>query len=173
MVVTYTRIGNSLNSQSDKIEDSKTKWALALHSFNPVVNLQKLFTVKESGDKALNVLNGVRVLSICWIILSHSFVFVSMTAITNGQTLNVLSKNEFFSLIPGGEFAVDSFFFLSAFLTFYILICKLYPKKGNIGIINTIVLYFHRYYRLIFPLLFIELFSMYLLRYLGNGPIYR
>jgi len=173
MLVSYTNIGNNGNFRSEKIEDKKMPWALALHSWNPIVNLEKLFTVKEGGDKTLSVLNGVRVLSIGWVILGHSFSFVTMSAIKNGQTLNVLFDSDFFSIVPGGIYAVDTFFFLSGFLTFALLISKMYPKKGMIGIVNTFLIYFHRYYRLIFPMIYIQLFTMFVMRYFGNGPMYR
>ena len=75
-----------------------------------------------------------------------------------------------FILIPGGLYAVDSFFFLSGFLTFYLLWTKMYPKKGKM---NYLMLWFHRYYRLFFPLVFTMGFCIYLMRYLGDGPFYK
>mmetsp|Transcript_9091 Transcript_9091/g.8677 ORF Transcript_9091/g.8677 Transcript_9091/m.8677 type:complete len:382 (+) Transcript_9091:397-1542(+) len=173
MLVSYTNIGNNGNFRSDKIEDRKMAWALALHSWNPIVNLQKLFTVKDGGDKTLNVLNGVRVLSIGWVILGHSFAFVMFSSVKNSQSLKVLFESDWFSLVPGGYFAVDTFFFLSGFLTFALLISKMYPKRGMIGIVNTLLIYFHRYYRLIFPMVYIQFFTMYVVRYIGSGPMYR
>ncbi|CAI2384962.1 unnamed protein product [Moneuplotes crassus] len=173
MLISYTNLGNNGNFRSDKIEDRKMTWALALHSWNPIVNLSKLFTVKDGGDKTLNVLNGVRVLSIGWVILGHSFAFVMFSTVKNGQTLKVLYDSDWFSIVPGGVFAVDTFFFLSGFLTFALLISKMYPKRGMIGIVNTLLIYFHRYYRLIFPMIYIQFFTMYVVRYLGSGPLYR
>ncbi|CAI2359170.1 unnamed protein product [Moneuplotes crassus] len=173
ILITYTNIGSNGNFRSNKIEERKTTWALALHSWNPIFNLQKLFTVKEEGDKTLSVLNGVRVLSIGWVILGHSFAFLSISVVKNIQTLGVLFDSDFFSIVPGGIYAVDTFFFLSGFLTFALLISKMYPKKGMIGIVNTFLIYFHRYYRLIFPMIYIQLFTMFVMRYFGNGPMYR
>eukprot|EP00343_Euplotes_focardii_P007471 CAMPEP_0205818724 /NCGR_PEP_ID=MMETSP0206-20130828/748_1 /ASSEMBLY_ACC=CAM_ASM_000279 /TAXON_ID=36767 /ORGANISM="Euplotes focardii, Strain TN1" /LENGTH=582 /DNA_ID=CAMNT_0053111403 /DNA_START=329 /DNA_END=2077 /DNA_ORIENTATION=+ len=175
MIITYTKVGDQYSDPNGdaKIEDKKAPWALIFHSFNPIVNLQKLFTVKEGGDTTLDVLNGVRVLSICWIILGHSFAFVQFSSLSNSSTLSTLYDSDMFAIIPGGEFAVDTFFYLSGFLTFYLLTSKLYPKKGNIGLVNTFLIYFHRYYRLIFPLVFVQFFTMFVIRYFGDGPIYR
>lgn len=81
--------------------------------------------------------------------------------------------DKLFGLIPGGFYAVDSFFFLSGLLTFYLLTEKLLPKKGWAGFYKTFLIYFHRYYRLIFPLVFVTLFTMYIMRYIGDGPMNR
>lgn len=173
MVVTYTKLGNKSDENTQKVEENKTRWALALHSFNPIVNLQKLFTIKEGGDHTLDVLNGVRVLSIGWVILGHAFSFTMFSGILNMQTLSVLFDSDLFSVVLGGIYAVDTFFFLSGFLTFALLLAKLYPKRGMIGLGNTFLIYFHRYYRLIFPMLYIQFFAMFVIRYLGSGPAYR
>ena len=176
--MTYTNIGNKSYLENgvgsnSKIEDRKTRWALAFYSFNPIVNLEKLFTVKQGGDQSLAVFNGVRVLSICWVVVGHGFSLVNLAPVRNIQTVSDMVKDPTFSLVPGGFFAVDSFFYLAGFLTFYLLTAKLYPKKGKIGILNTFLIYFHRYYRLFFPLLFVQLVATYLMVYFGDGPFYR
>mmetsp|Transcript_33776 Transcript_33776/g.38915 ORF Transcript_33776/g.38915 Transcript_33776/m.38915 type:complete len:259 (-) Transcript_33776:511-1287(-) len=79
----------------------------------------------------------------------------------------MMSDSAFF-VVPGGFFAVDSFFFLSGFLTFYLLTAKMYKKTENF-----FLLYFHRYYRLIFPVVFVVAFSTWLMKYLGSGPVYK
>lgn len=139
IIIAYTNIGNisylenGVGSNSN-IEDRKTRWALAFYSFNPIVNLQKLFTVKAGGDDSLAVFNGVRVLSICWVVVGHGFSLISLAPVKNFQTVNLLFEDRTFSIVPGGFYAVDSFFYLAGFLTFYLLTAKMYPKKGMIGI---------------------------------------
>ncbi|CAI2359321.1 unnamed protein product [Moneuplotes crassus] len=172
MLISYTNIGDNSNIRSRKVEERKTKWALAFHSFNPIINLQKLFTISSGGDKSLSVLNGVRVMSIIWVILGHSFSFLGMAATTNDQSASALYDSDLFSIVPGGYYAVDTFFFLSGFLTFALLIYKIYPKRG-IGIYDTFLVYFHRYYRLIFPLVFVQFLVMYVMEHLGSGPLYK
>jgi len=46
----------------------------------------------------------------------------------------------------------------------------MYPRKGKD---NYLLLYFHRYYRLVFPILFITFIGLFLIKYLGDGPYYR
>jgi len=175
IVVQYTNLGNKpgRDHQQSRPEDSKLKWALFFYAFNPVVNLQKLFYVKGGGDQRLAVLNGVRVLSIGWVILGHGFGYFPIGAVTNMGTVMKMVDNPSFSIIAGGYFAVDTFFFLSGFLTFAIMTQKLYPKGGWAGFKNTFLIYFHRYYRLIFPIIFTILLLLFLVRYLGSGPSYR
>ena len=175
IVIENTNIGNKpgVDISQSKPEEAKQKWALLLYSFNPVVNLRKLFHVKEGGDKRLAVLNGVRVLSIGWVILGHGFGFVFLGPVTNITTAMNMFHDTFFGIIPGGFFAVDTFFFLSGFLTFAIMTQKLYAKGGWVGGKNTFLIYFHRYYRLIFPIIFLTLLATFLTRYLGGGPIFR
>lgn len=175
IVVQYTNFGNipldpSLNPTEVNTEDKKSKFALFFYSFNPIINLQKLVTVKEGGDQTLTVLNGVRVISICWVIIGHAFTFIQFVPILNIQTMYSLFDHHLFALVPGGLYAVDTFFFLSGFLSCYLLAVKAYPKKGKI---NWLLVYFHRYYRLIFPVVFVTFFSMFVIQFLADGPFYR
>jgi hypothetical protein len=178
IVVQYTNIGNKryiLNGENEpeNIEDKKTRLTLFFYSWSPIVNFKKLVTVKQGGDQRLSVLNGVRVLSIGWVIVGHGFGFAALGAVKNIGTFSLLMNDKTFAIIPGGYYAVDSFFFLSGFLTFYIMTSKLYSKGGFLGPIKTFLIYFHRYYRLIFPLAFVTLVVMYLMPYIGSGPYYR
>lgn len=165
IVVQFTTLGDIEGDQNNK-----SKFALFFYSFNPIVNFQKLFTVRAGGEQRLNVLNGVRVLSICWVIAGHTFGFMAMTPILNSPTMQNIYSKTLFSVIPGGMYAVDSFFYLSGFLSCYLLTTKMYPKKGKISVP---LLYFHRYYRLIFPIVFCTLIMMYIMKYAGDGPVYK
>ena len=73
------------------------------------------------------------------------------------------------SITGGGFFSVDVFFFLSGFLCSYPLLQKMYPAKGKINVPMT---YFHRYYRLIFPILAVTLFMSSYYKYIGDGPMW-
>ena len=71
-------------------------------------------------------------------------------------------------LIFGGFFAVDSFFFLSGFLTYCLLTEKLFGKPFNFK--SFVMIYIHRYVRLLFVLGFMLLFIMFMFQYLTSGP---
>ena len=174
-IIQMTNIGNKpgVENPSEKPEEIKQKWALFFCAFNPIMNLQKLFHVKEGGDQTLAAFHGVRVLSIGWVVLGHAYGLPFVGPITNVATALNMSKTPIFSLVPGGYFAVDTFFYLSGFLTFGIMTQKLYSKGGWVGPKNTLLIYFHRYYRLIFPIIFVTIIALFLLRYMGSGPIFK
>ena len=67
----------------------------------------------------------------------------------------------------GGEFAVDVFFFMAAFLATYVMMGK-FTKAGWI---NPLMVYFHRFWRLIFPLVIATFVGSYILAYLIRGPL--
>jgi hypothetical protein len=174
IAVQYTKLGDINNvSQEEKtlIEKRKNKIAMFFYCFNPILNLNKLFTVKEGGDESLAVLNGVRVLSILWVALGHAFSFFSFGPVHNYQLAETtVLKSHTSGMIAGGLYAVDTFFFLAGFLTWYLVTIKAYARKGNI---NWVLVYFHRYYRLIFPIVFITFFAMYGYSFFADGPLYR
>lgn len=64
---------------------------------------------------------------------------------------------------------MDVFFFISAFLGSYLLLVKTYGSRKSI---NIPLLYFHRYYRLIFSIVLLTLFLMYIYPLLGYGPMW-
>ena len=78
-----------------------------------------------------------------------------------------MSEWTLFGFIPAAMFAVDIFFYLSGFLTFYLLADKFFEK--GLKILQIPMIYLHRYLRLIFPIIFVTMFCMWIFRYLGNG----
>ena len=81
VVVEFTSFGDhsplsEYEKEHMKIEERKSKLGLLFYSFSPANNIKKLFTVSKKGDQSLAVLNGVRVLSIGWVVVGHSFNFI-------------------------------------------------------------------------------------------------
>jgi peptidoglycan/LPS O-acetylase OafA/YrhL len=87
-----------------------------------------------------------------WIILGHAFftTMVSVLANPDPESFNTVARRFLFTFVPGAFYAVDIFFFLSSFLGVYLMLEKLYPKRGKM---NYGLLYFHRFYRLLPPVL--------------------
>ena len=84
---------------TEKIEERKTKLGLLFYSFSFKNNLQKLFEVSDRGDANLKILNGIRVLSICWITVGHTFTNVVADPVTNFSTALDISKGILFTLV--------------------------------------------------------------------------
>lgn len=152
-----------------KKDERLSRLGLVFYSFSFRNNLEKLFTVDDRGDSNLKVINGIRVFSICWVITGHVFMNLSGSPMTNLLTVLNITEKWYFALVPGGFFAVDVFFYMSGFLTFYLLTQRLYPRRG---IDNYPMIYFHRWYRLVIPSGFCMLISMYAFKYWGSGPRY-
>lgn len=150
MIVTFMMIGllveftdaanKRVLTQDEKkllrLEDQKTKIGMFFYSWSPANNIVKLFTVDHNADNKLAILNGMRVISISWVILGHAYSFDFMFPVTNIMTTLDITKPFTFMFVAGGIYAVDTFFFLSGLLTFYLLTSKFYQKRGAMGLKN-------------------------------------
>ncbi|CEM15783.1 unnamed protein product [Vitrella brassicaformis CCMP3155] len=139
-----------------------------LMCFDPINNWNKMFSLKTS-DKSLSCLNGVRVLSLSWIILAHILVAEGIAAtLKNIQVVGGLLQRFSFQTIIGGFFAVDSFFYLSGFLTAYTVTNTTRTKtRGKLPVGMAIL---HRYVRLTPVYLFVIFFWDKVAPYLALGP---
>ncbi|CAF1044534.1 unnamed protein product [Rotaria sp. Silwood1] len=126
----------------------------------------------NSYPKNLACLNGIRVLSLCWILLGHTCIFAAYYS-DNLMTIFNLSRKLWFQLIAQTFFSIDSFFLLSGLLaSFTYFISKTENEKFSIVkfFLNHYVHYYLRYTPLygIILLIYITL-SPYLAQ---DGPIY-
>jgi peptidoglycan/LPS O-acetylase OafA/YrhL len=132
-------------------EKHKSKLGLIFLSFSITRNVRKLFwTRKPAKDDYLTVFNGVRVLSICYVMLGHAYgsIFIHsmqkktqnlkskksprpIAPVTNIINMFDYEKPWLFEIVPGGFYAVDVFFFLSAYLGAYLMLLKFYSKKNQ------------------------------------------
>jgi peptidoglycan/LPS O-acetylase OafA/YrhL len=170
-VVEFTPLFNKAIPQAQMKEDvamNKTIIGKALISFSPHRNLKKLFYSPFNANDNLRVFNGVRLLSMLYVVLGHAYLNVLITATANSSYLNEFLHPLWFQVVPGGFFAVDVFFYLSAFLGAYLMITKFNGKKC----INFGMIYFHRFYRLAPNVLILLLMAMTFYEYLGSGPVW-
>ena len=103
-----------------------------------------------------------------YVILGH---FDSNNA---GNANNVTSfeaayQNWYGVFVEGGEYAVDAFFCMAAFLATYVMLGKL--AKSKTGCMNVDLAYFHRWYRLVPALALATLVVSYLFPWLIHGPM--
>lgn len=97
-------------------------------AFSFTSNFKRLVKVGDSEDKSLWSLNGLRVFAISLVVIGHSYINSTMSVAHNILFFMDLFKAPFIGVVLNAVFAVDTFFFLSGLLTFYLLTLKLHPK---------------------------------------------
>ena len=140
-----------------------------VQAFSLYKTLGTVFSTKQTSA-AITCINGIRVLSILWVIICHAYVWVfQYTGADN--TLNLLQtlKRFSFQVISNGFFSVDSFFLLSGLLGAYLTLRQMQRRKGKFPFV---MYYVHRYLRLTPVYAFVVFFYWFLLKQLGNGPTY-
>jgi len=97
-----------------------SKFDKFMSCFSALDNISKLTKPRaKKGDSELEVLNGVRFLSCCFIILGNVFLYTLKSPLQNLDVLQQWFSSGFFSIALGADLVADSFFWLSAFLGSY------------------------------------------------------
>ena len=136
-------------------------------------NFRKLRAVPPETET--DCLNGMRVLTMVWIIIGHTMLMPAAIAgyDNEGDLVATWGYRGTFVLqsILGAEVGVDTFFFLSGFLTFRLLplLSKLASKTKSI-VVTTVLASFKRYIRLTPSLVFVMLIYYKILPFYGAGP---
>ena len=150
----------------------KTRLVKFFEIFDIQINFLKLTEIRQ-GDlshEALKVFDGVRFFSTCWVVLGHVFFFCLVAGFKNLSYFSIFSKSLKLCIVYSGLYAVDVFFFLSAFMLFLGLNRYLNQNIPKIKIVSMAII--NRYIRLL-PLYIYIIFAMtYINPYLGEGPLY-
>ncbi|XP_072014769.1 uncharacterized protein [Amphiura filiformis] len=86
-----------------------------LTCFCAITNGKKILTIQKSGPYShLAALNGIRVLSMFWVILGHTYAFI-IGFVDNQAAAYSVYKRFSFQAIGNATFSVDSFFVLRNF----------------------------------------------------------
>ncbi|XP_071041481.1 nose resistant to fluoxetine protein 6-like isoform X2 [Parasteatoda tepidariorum] len=91
--------------------NNKSAAIKALLCFSAYTNTIRLLKVDENPD-TLHIFHGLRVLSITWIIWSHSYLVGSHRAFDGAFRSISLGKEFIFQTVPCGFLAVENFFFM-------------------------------------------------------------
>eukprot|EP00475_Leptophrys_vorax_P016689 TRINITY_DN23182_c0_g1_i1.p1 TRINITY_DN23182_c0_g1~~TRINITY_DN23182_c0_g1_i1.p1 ORF type:complete len:683 (-),score=171.21 TRINITY_DN23182_c0_g1_i1:92-2107(-) len=154
-----------------KKRDDRSMSDKLIEAFAASENLRKLFTVSEGGNPQLSklkALDGIRVMSLLWVILGHTYMNFTSTS-QNLVALQDKLKDYSFLFVTNAFFSVDTFFFLSGFLACILLLLEL--EKGvrfdasKIGFV-----YLHRIWRILPTYLLVVLFLTFVMNFTGNGP---
>jgi len=127
-----------------------------------------MFWATQKDDDYLTIFNGIRVISMVYIIFGHVHESIQAMPITNAEGVQNILTSFYGVFVMGAFYSVDVFFFLSAFLGAFLMI----PKLKNLSPVTLGLIYFHRFFRILPTLgLFLFLFITFYV-YLGSGPIW-
>lgn len=154
-------------------DDVKPRGALQnfLYSFAVLNNSRRLIWGRgDKVDRELEILNGIRVFLISFVILGHTFLYSLRGPVSNPMVLLEWFDRWTFYMMMTAPYTVDLFFWLSGFLGSYLMLELLRKRNGKNQPYLLIML--HRFLRLA-PLYFATiLFFWYILAMAGNGPIF-
>ena len=172
MVVEYTslfdRYKSHVTEPSKDVAQDKNLIGKIFIAFSPSRNLIKLFYSPFNDKDNLKVLNGVRVLSMLYVVFGHAYFNCIVLPTSNPQLIIDRVHPLWFQIVPGGFYAVDVFFYLSSFLGCYLMVSKLEKSRR----VPFAMIYFHRFYRLAPTVFLVIMFFMTFYRMLGNGPVW-
>ena len=123
----------------------------------------------KQPPSAITSINGLRVMSMFWVILGHTYFIALEAGLDNTLRLKDVMGRFSFQAIGNAYFAVDSFFVLSGLLVMYLSMRQMKRKNGRFPFLTY---YLHRYLRLTPTYAFVLFFIWFLSRYLANGPKY-
>jgi peptidoglycan/LPS O-acetylase OafA/YrhL len=159
-----TELLSNVHIQENQCSGFKHKVLNICRVFSFFTNGKKLFGT-ETAVGPLASLNGIRVLSMWWVILGHTYFFAVFN-IDNVLEASKLTQRFSFQPIVNGSFSVDSFFFLSGLLVAYLSFKQIKEK----GTLNWPYYFLHRYWRLTPLYLSVILYYAFISPYTITGP---
>lgn len=138
-----------------------------IKAFTLIESFQNLSKIRQNNK--LGVINGLKIISYAWVVYSHCLLFKTEAAVINVEEVQNILLTWWSTLVVGGEFAVDIFFYLGGFLLSYFLLIELEKSKGKI---QWALIYLHRYLRIVPCLGFVIGFNYFIIRTLGSGPLW-
>ncbi|XP_033361408.1 nose resistant to fluoxetine protein 6-like, partial [Bombus vosnesenskii] len=99
--------------------------------FSLLRNVRQIFKVKEDVEN-LRIFHGIKVLGMLWIILVHLFMF-GFHVMANKSLYYMMGDEILMEIINNPTFSVDTFFFLSGFLSSYIFLKEQQKMKGTLS----------------------------------------
>lgn len=182
MIIEQSQVVNESEEEATKkSEDMKSSLVPAkeqeipiffqiIMSFSAYTNLRKLFTINKTADQ-LDCLNGIRFLSMTWVVLGHTYAFSAFSTSNPLSAYTTLQRFSF-SVVSNAFFSVDTFFLLSGLLTSYLFMKEMAKRNGNLSVNLMVKFYVHRIWRITPPYMLCVMVAGCLTQYLGTGPNY-
>jgi len=175
-ILIFITVGSILAALVDECigEDSwKSRSRKILQSFNVYKNAKSMFCSENRVDKNLDILNGVKVLFMSWIVFGHLMMMtVNSTAIQNVLGgMEVFLTQRRFAFYISGNLAVDVFFWLTGFLAILVCTEQLRVRKHN-TVLTVLLIYLHRYIRMLPIYVLAIVVPMFILPHIYKGGNY-
>ncbi|KAJ8676409.1 hypothetical protein QAD02_012196 [Eretmocerus hayati] len=138
-----------------------------LTSFSLSSNGKELLSTKRHRG-TIKCLDGLRYLSICWIIYGHTFYLEAVGVKMDRSSIPKMHENWASMFILNGNIATDVFFLISGLLLSYTSLCK--SSKSLNASFNIFLLFLNRYLRLTPAYAIMIGFYATLFDKLGSGP---
>ncbi|XP_033725178.1 nose resistant to fluoxetine protein 6-like [Pecten maximus] len=138
-----------------------------LMGFSMYTNGYKILST-ETSPSQIKAVNGIRVLSLGWVILGHTYYFTSSLC-KNLVVAQQWAPRWTFQAVLSALFSVDSFFLLSGMLGSFLTLKEMQKRNGKI---NWLIYYFHRFWRLTPAYMLIMVTYIGLFHYWGDGPFW-
>ncbi|KAI8425149.1 hypothetical protein MSG28_006980 [Choristoneura fumiferana] len=154
-------LGTYLNSRRDKTEPKTWKDDIA-EAFCLKANAKDLLSMKKEG---IEVLYGIRFLTISFIVLDHQLGIFNSGAISDGLQVDQDIMSIMGLFVLHDDLFVDTFFFLSGFLS-----ATSFNKFKNFP--NPLLFMLKRYVRLVVAFAVMVFFVCAVYPYTGSGPLW-
>lgn len=155
-----------------KMTDAENTGLKIIKSFSFVDNFSKIIMVpKTTENDNLLFLNGVRVLSIFWIVFGHDMWFRFMNIKNWMETIDILMTPGLPTLVPAAYFAVDTFFWMGGFLVTIGLLDQIAKSKSFLKFYGGCVL--HRFIRIWPTYMLAILIFWQIAPFVSSGPIWQ
>ncbi|KAL3870228.1 hypothetical protein ACJMK2_038305 [Sinanodonta woodiana] len=141
-----------------------------LLSFSIYSNAIKILSTNQAAG-SLSAVNGIRCLSMFWVILGHTYAFGFRSASNMGSFFPKMLKRFTFQAIDNATVSVDSFFLLSGLLLAFLTFREL-KKVGGIKEFSWGMFYFHRFWRLTPPYMLLMMVYIPTSKYWSDGPFW-
>nr|XP_015835057.1 PREDICTED: nose resistant to fluoxetine protein 6-like isoform X4 [Tribolium castaneum] len=145
---------------------SKSFCPQLVQGFSIYTNGRKIFKITPPTLDQMPCLNGLRCMSMLWVVYLHHYQILMNDTLTNARHIVEWSDSLSSMFVASASLSVDTFFTISGVLMSYGFIKS---KTRNVRF-NLVSYYLHRYLRLTAPLVVVVLVLKNLYNYLGNGP---
>jgi hypothetical protein len=136
-------VSTTTNSKFLQLTHVLESCLVLVKGFSAYTNSKKLFKITTPTPDQLPCLNGIKCLSMVWVIYGHTFTIRTVSPVTNAKYLMEWTDNWYSMFVHSASFSVDTFFTIGSALMTYGFMkakCKNVP-------FNLFLYYLHRYLR--------------------------